>query len=69
MTCDRCNDIHKAQRDGRTQRECGCSCHRTFYTGTNTFTTSTGTNNINFWTDTASASTGSALDLSGNEAF
>ena len=41
MTCDRCIDIHKAQREGKTQRECGCSCHHyTFYTGTgtNTFT-------------------------------
>lgn len=68
MTCERCKDIHQAQRAGLTQRECGCSCHRTFYTGTgtNTFTTSTGDNTMNFWTD-SSASTG--LNLSGDEVF
>lgn len=27
MTCDRCEDIHKAQRDGKTSDECKCSCH------------------------------------------
>ncbi len=27
MTCDRCEDIHKAQRDGKTSNECKCSCH------------------------------------------
>lgn len=37
MTCDRCKDIHKAQSEGKTQRECGCSCHYNYTTGT-TFT-------------------------------
>ena len=39
MTCERCTDIHKAQKEGKTQRECGCNCHynSTFTTGT-TFT-------------------------------
>ena len=27
MSCDRCEDIHKAQRDGKTSDECKCSCH------------------------------------------
>ncbi len=42
MSCERCKDIHKAQVEGRTQRECGCSCHNRLYTGTNTAST-TGT--------------------------
>jgi len=56
MTCDRCTDIHKAQKEGKTQRECGCSCHYNYTTGT-TFTlsganicdigTNTTTGNIN----------------------
>jgi len=27
MTCDRCEDIHKAQRDGKTTNKCECDCH------------------------------------------
>ena len=27
MTCKRCEDIHTAQRDGKTQSECKCTCH------------------------------------------
>ncbi len=27
MTCDKCTDIHTAQREGKTQEECSCGCH------------------------------------------
>ncbi len=27
MTCKRCEDIHSAQKDGKTQNECKCDCH------------------------------------------
>lgn len=27
MTCERCKDVHKAQKSGKTQRECKCPCH------------------------------------------
>jgi len=27
MACDRCEDIHKAQRDGKTNQKCECDCH------------------------------------------
>ena len=33
MSCDRCKDIHKAQAEGKTQKECGCNCHNIFYAG------------------------------------
>ncbi len=36
MSCERCKDIHKAQVEGRTQKECGCNCHNAFYAGTST---------------------------------
>ena len=39
MTCKRCEDIHTAQRDGKTQDECKCTCHNTT---TSTFTYNTG---------------------------
>ena len=29
MSCDRCVDIHNAQKSGLTQIECKCSCHIT----------------------------------------
>ena len=27
MTCDKCTDIHSAQREGKTTKECECNCH------------------------------------------
>jgi len=27
MSCDRCENIHEAQRTGRTNRACECECH------------------------------------------
>lgn len=27
LTCDKCDDIHIAQRDGKTCDECKCTCH------------------------------------------
>lgn len=27
MSCDRCYDIHKAQKAGLNDNECKCSCH------------------------------------------
>ena len=27
MTCDKCTDIHTAQREGKTTKECECNCH------------------------------------------
>lgn len=29
LSCDRCKDIHKAQKEGRQSDECKCSCHNT----------------------------------------
>jgi len=34
MVCDRCEDIHKAQKDGKTNQKCECDCHITYSTGT-----------------------------------
>jgi len=28
LSCDKCDDIHVAQRAGKTDRECKCSCHK-----------------------------------------
>ena len=70
MTCNRCDDIHKAQREGKTQRPCGCRCHDNFYIGTDTGTATT-TGNIRFTSDNTfwqNTATGSALDITGNEA-
>lgn len=27
MSCDKCDDIHFAQREGKTCDECKCTCH------------------------------------------
>ena len=32
MTCDRCEDIHKAQRNGKTNQKCECDCHISYST-------------------------------------
>jgi len=66
MTCDRCIDIHKAQKEGKTQRECGCSCHDSIgwtSTGTTTGTINLTTDNsagntLNFSSDTGGAISG-----------
>jgi len=34
MTCDRCEDIHKAQKEGKTNQKCECDCHITYSSGT-----------------------------------
>lgn len=34
MTCDRCEDIHTAQKNGKTNQKCECDCHITYSTGT-----------------------------------
>lgn len=28
MSCDKCTDIHYAQREGKTCEECKCGCHK-----------------------------------------
>lgn len=28
MTCDKCTDIHEAQKSGKTQDACKCNCHK-----------------------------------------
>lgn len=28
MSCDKCTDIHYAQREGKTSDECRCTCHK-----------------------------------------
>ena len=30
MSCDKCEDIHIAQREGKQSDECHCSCHNGF---------------------------------------
>lgn len=67
MTCDRCTDIHKAQREGKTQQECGCSCHIGYSTGTNTFTLTGG--NAIFTDDTGLSSNIIHTDFTGNDVF
>jgi len=37
MACDRCEDIHKAQRNGKTNQKCECDCHIIYNTGTGNF--------------------------------
>ncbi len=27
MTCEKCDDIHTAQKEGKTQESCKCDCH------------------------------------------
>lgn len=27
MTCDRCQDIHQARREGKSNHSCDCDCH------------------------------------------
>lgn len=46
MTCNRCTDIHEAQKNGNTQQPCKCSCHVNYSTGGNTT-----------WTDITNTST------------
>lgn len=31
MSCDRCEDIHKAQLNGKTNKECECKCHEKYH--------------------------------------
>ena len=68
MTCERCTDIHKAQKDGKTQRECGCSCHNKGFATT----TGTGTIGFQYTTDTAGNDinlTAGTMDISGDQVF
>lgn len=41
MTCKRCEDIHEAQKNGKTQNKCECDCHNN--TGSFTFNDYNGT--------------------------
>ena len=67
MSCERCLDIHKAQRDGKTGRGCGCHCHDKGFTTTGTtattgtgfqYTTNIGSNDIDSITYTSADSSG-----------
>ena len=31
MSCDRCDDVHVAQRAGKQSDECKCSCHNSVF--------------------------------------
>lgn len=54
MTCLRCTDIHDAQKSGKTQESCKCSCHDWKEMGR----TSLGTTSTPFiWTNTTSGDT------------
>ncbi len=65
MTCDRCKDIHEAQREGKTQNKCWCDCHGCTctwicpwtYTYTYPSTTTTGTFTLNGNTAACNSST------------
>jgi hypothetical protein len=53
MTCKRCEDIHTAQKDGKTQESCKCNCHNNYTTSTTggtwlTNNTASTSDNINF---------------------
>lgn len=66
MICDRCTDIHKAQREGKTQKECECSCHIGYSTGTSTFTL-TGGNTSDIGTSATTANINlTACDCTGD---
>ena len=65
MSCNRCYDIHQAQKEGKTQESCKCNCHNITSTG--------GTTTIPFiWTNSTSATTATVptstctFDTSGN---
>ncbi len=34
MSCDRCIDIHKSQREGKSAKSCDCTCHDSFWSAT-----------------------------------
>ena len=34
MSCNRCTDVHKSQRQGKTQDSCKCGCHDQQFTST-----------------------------------
>jgi len=42
MSCDRCKNVHEAQRTGRTDRSCKCECHNSVATGANDLTIGNG---------------------------
>lgn len=79
LTCKRCEDIHTAQKAGKTHEPCKCDCHNDYGTtltspitaGTILFNTqTTGDNTVWQFSDTGSATTNlagnSAIDCSGN---
>lgn len=39
MACDKCSDIHEAQKNGKTQESCRCDCHKNINPLTNPITT------------------------------
>ena len=65
MSCDRCSDIHKAQLEGKQNKECPCTCHNN-YTGTLTGGTFTGTGDMAWTTDYSDAGGGINLTTFNN---
>ena len=55
MTCNRCNDVHEAQKKGITQKRCECNCHCTNIGGTISFDTTTSTNFYDLTTNTCAS--------------
>lgn len=48
MTCNRCYDIHEAQKNGKTNNECKCCCHNNTVSPTIWYNTTSTTGNPNF---------------------
>ncbi|KKN46036.1 hypothetical protein LCGC14_0677300 [marine sediment metagenome] len=76
MSCSRCEDIHKAQCEGKTQKECKCSCHNS-HTGTTTLggtstipaTWTTGTDTTNTGTLSFNDTSATTVTLSSDGDF
>ncbi len=69
MTCKRCEDIHVAQKEGKTQEACKCSCHNTNNWvdlsggATATDTTCFGTDTSGIWNITDTGSTSNVINF------
>ena len=46
MSCKRCEDIHLAQKEGKTQEACKCSCHDNMGTFVCTYNNANGTSTV-----------------------
>ena len=77
-SCKRCEDIHTAQKDGKTQKECKCDCHNsgnilyntsgattTVFTNTNTLATLDTSTLTGNWINSSGDFTGSTIDFTG----